>query len=273
MTAVSGFSVLSGCQATSCLPLAYAGMAGGASGPGLQTHAMMSEGTGGVVNELLVQMQSFDNPTGGQRLRGWFVDRLNLFLPPHRQLRRPDVVPTNILLIAATNRADSLDPALLRPGRFDRRITFELPAKAGRRELVDHFLATKAHTAELDDPELRDTLAGVTQGYSPVMIEHLLDEALVNAVRRGAAQLTWSDVEKARLVEEVGMGQPVGYTAHERRLIATHESGHATAAWLTARTAGSRCSRSSSAAAHSACSRTATVRTSSPAHGPRCKPW
>jgi ATP-dependent Zn protease len=194
----------------------------------------MSEGTGGVVNELLVQMQSFDNPTGGQRLCGWFVDRLNLFLAPHRQLSRPDVVPTNILLIAATNRADSLDPALLRPGRFDRRITFELPAKAGRRELVDHFLTAKAHTAELDDPQLRDTLAGVTQGYSPVMIEHLLDEALVNAVRRGAGQLSWSDVERARLVEEVGMGQPVGYTAHERRLIATHESGHATAAWLTA---------------------------------------
>jgi len=53
-------------------------------------------------------------------------------------------------------------------------------------------------------------------------------------VRRGESQLTWADVERARLVEEVGMGQPVGYTDHERRLIATHESGHATAAWLTA---------------------------------------
>ncbi len=228
-------TVLAGCQATSCLPAAYAAAAGGgAAAPGLQTSAFMSEGTGGVVNELLVQMQSFDNPTGGQRLRGWFVDRLNLFLAPHRQLARPQVVPSNILLIAATNRADSLDPALLRPGRFDRRITFEMPAKAGRRELVDHFLATKAHAPEMDAPELRDTLAGVTQGYSPVMIEHLLDEALVNAVRRGAVALSWSDVEKARLVEEVGMGQPVGYTDHERRLIATHESGHATAAWLTA---------------------------------------
>ena len=241
MTALNGFQALSGCHGTSCLPTSYAAVAGavrsgsgGAASPGLQTNALMSEGTGGVVNELLVQLQSFDDPTGGQRLRGWFVDRINLFLPPHRQLQRPDVVPTNILLIAATNRADSLDPALLRPGRFDRRITFELPAKTGRRELVDHFLASKAHTAELDDPELRDTLAGVTQGYTPVMIEHLLDEALVNAVRRGAAQLSWSDVERARLVEEVGMSQPVGYTAHERRLIATHESGHATAAWLTA---------------------------------------
>ena len=194
----------------------------------------MSEGTGGVVNELLVQMQSFDDPTGGQRLRGWFVDRINLLLPPHRQLQRPQVVPTNILLIAATNRADGLDPALLRPGRFDRRVTFELPTKAGRRELLDHYLAKKSHTPQLDEPEARDTLASITQGYSPVMIEHLLDEALVNAVRRGEDALTWADLEKARLVEEVGMGQPVAYTDHERRLIATHEAGHATLAWLTA---------------------------------------
>ena len=233
MTSVDGSSgvSLAGCQGTACLPSHFA--ATGAA-TGTVTSAFASEGTGGVVNELLVQMQSFDNPTGGQRLRGWFIDRLNLFLAPHRQLKRPDVVPTNILLIAATNRADSLDPALLRPGRFDRRVTFEMPTKAGRRELVDHYLGKKAHTDELDDLELRDTLASVTQGYSPVMIEHLLDEALVNAVRRGEDALTWNDVERARLVEEVGMGQPVAYTPHERRLIATHEAGHATLAWLTA---------------------------------------
>jgi cell division protease FtsH len=232
---------LSACHGTSCLPSTYFGTAPAPAfvvttpaASGTVTNAFVSEGTGGVVNEMLVQMQSFDDPTGWDRVRGWFVDRVNLFLPLHRQLKRPDVVPTNILLIAATNRADGLDPALLRPGRFDRRLTFELPAKVGRRALIDHFLAKKAHTDELDDADRRDTLAGVTQGYTPVMIEHLLDEALVNAVRRGENALTWNDLEKARLSEEVGMGQPVGYTDHERRLIATHESGHATVAWLTA---------------------------------------
>ena len=226
----SAFRQLTGCHGTACLPSSYAAVASGAT----VQNAFVSEGTGGVVNELLVQMQSFDDPTGGQRLRGWFVDRVNLLLPPHRQLQRPDVVPTNILLIAATNRADGLDPALLRPGRFDRRVSFELPTKAGRRTLLDHFLTAKAHTAELDDDGLRDALAAVTQGYTPVMIEHLLDEALVNAVRRGETALTHKDVERARLVEEVGMGQPVAYTPYERRLIATHEAGHATLAWLTA---------------------------------------
>ncbi|MCI2239163.1 AAA family ATPase [Paenibacillus sp. TRM 82003] len=193
-----------------------------------------SEGASGVVNELLVQMQSFDEPTASERLHGWAVDAVNRFLPAHRRLARPRSEPAEVLVIAATNRADALDPALLRPGRFDRRLTFGLPDKTGRRELVDHFLAAKAHEPQLDDAERRDALAGITNGYSPVMIENLLDEALVNAVRRGADGMSWADVEHARLVTEVGLGQPVGYTAHEERLIATHEAGHATVAWLVA---------------------------------------
>lgn len=205
------------------------------AGAGSQVaRSMISEGVGGVVNELLVQMQSFDAPTTGQRVRSWFVDAVNAYLPATRQIPRPRVEPVDVLIIAATNRADSLDPALLRPGRFDRRLVFDLPDKAGRRELVDHFLTRKAHEADLDEGERRDALAGITQGYSPVMIEHLLDEALVNAVRRGAAGMSWTDVEHARLVTEVGLGQPVGYTEHEKRLIATHEAGHAVTAWLVA---------------------------------------
>lgn len=194
----------------------------------------VSEGVGGVVNELLVQLQSFDAPTGRQRVQGALVDAVNAFLPVHRQLPRPRVEPVDVLLIAATNRADSLDPALLRPGRFDRRLVFDAPDKAARRELVDHFLARKAHDGTVGEAERRDALAGITQGYTPAMLESLLDEALVNAVRRGARSMCWSDVEHARLVTEVGLGQPVGYTEHEQRLIATHEAGHATVAWLVA---------------------------------------
>ncbi|MGI4893716.1 MAG: AAA family ATPase [Janthinobacterium lividum] len=193
-----------------------------------------SEGASGVVNELLVQMQSFDEPTGADRFRGWFVDLANRYLPEQRQLKRPVTEPVEVLIIAATNRADSLDPALLRPGRFDRRMTFGLPDKSSRRELVDHFLGRKSHEIALDDPERRDALAGITNGYSPVMIENLLDEALVNAVRRDADGMSWNDIEHARLVTEVGIGQPVAYTEHEARLIATHEAGHATVAWLVA---------------------------------------
>ncbi len=221
------------CGGLSGLPATSLSAATG-SGSGTVVTPMISEGTGGVVNELLVQMQSFDSPDGWQKVQGWFIDRINLFLPVHRQLQRPVPAAATILLIAATNRADNLDPALLRPGRFDRRLSFDPPTRAGRLELIDHFLDRKSHAADLDDPDVRAGIAAVTQGYTPVMIEHLLDEALVNALRRGDAAMNRADVESARLTEEVGMGQPVAYTAHEERLIATHESGHATMAHLVA---------------------------------------
>jgi len=202
--------------------------------PATVRNAYVSEGTGGVVNELLVQMQSFDDPTSMQKFTAKMVDAINLLLPTGHQIHRAKLQGANILLIAATNRADGLDPALLRPGRFDRRLSFEMPAKAARRDLVDHLMAKKAHDADLDRDERRDALAAVTQGYTPVMIEHLMDEALVSALRRGTTRMSWADLEHARLIEEVGLGQPVAYTAHEQRLIATHEAGHATVAWLVA---------------------------------------
>jgi len=227
VSSVMGSSVM-GCGGLTNLPMVSEGAA-------VQVERLASsEGASGVVNELLVQMQSFDEPTGSERLRGWFVDLANRFLPVGRQLKRPVTEPVEVLIIAATNRADSLDPALLRPGRFDRRMSFGLPDKTGRRQLVDHFLGRKAHESALDDAERRDALAGITNGYSPVMIENLLDEALVNAVRRDADGMSWADIEHARLVTEVGLGQPVGYTDHEARLIATHEAGHAAVAWLVA---------------------------------------
>lgn len=195
---------------------------------------VISEGTGGVVNELLVQMQSFDQPTRGQRMVNRVVAAVNLLLPADRQIRQIRPVRAPILLIAATNRADSLDPALLRPGRFDRRMTFPTPDVHGRRALVEHFLARRAHDPELSTPAIRDRIAAATNEWTPVMIEHLLDEALVNALRRGDTRMSYEDVEKARLTEMIGIGHPVTYTEHEQRLIATHEAGHAVTAWLVA---------------------------------------
>ncbi len=188
------------------------------------------------VNELLVQMQSFDQPTTGQQIQGMLVDAVNLLLPPHLRLRGPVISPANIMLLASTNTAQRLDPALLRPGRFDQRLSFELPGTSGRREIIDHFLGRKAHGADLAGDERRDALAAITQGYSPAMLEGLLDEALVRALEAGRPSMTWADVEHARLITEVGLGQPVTYTAHEKRLIATHEAGHAAIAWLVAPT-------------------------------------
>jgi ATP-dependent Zn protease len=190
------------------------------------------EGIAGVVNELLIQLQSFDVPPTSIRVRGSLIEFVNRLLPVAHRFAKPIAPPAHFLLIGATNRAADLDPALLRPGRFDRSIYFDLPGRAGRRELFDYYLDKKAHDAELDEPSRRDTLAAMTFGYSPVMIEHLLDEALVWALRRGDDRLSWDDVQRAKMTEEVGLAQPVEYTEAERRTIATHESGHATMAWL-----------------------------------------
>ncbi|MGA8726274.1 MAG: AAA family ATPase [Acidimicrobiales bacterium] len=191
------------------------------------------EGVPGVVNELLVQLQSFEQQTPvSVRMKASLVDLVNAWLPSHRQLDRPVVAPANILVIGATNRAADLDPALLRPGRFDRSIYFGLPSRSGRLDIIDYYLGKKAHGPELDDPAKRETLSALTAGYSPVMIEHLMDEALVWALRRGARELSWDDLQHAKMTEEIGLAQPVEYTEAERRTIATHEAGHATVAWL-----------------------------------------
>lgn len=189
-----------------------------------------TEGVAGVVNELLIQMQSFDEPTKSHKLLSTFIGMFNAFVPHSWRIRKPKVGQANILIIGATNRAADLDPALLRPGRFDRSIYFDLPSRRGRRDIIDYYLNKKAHDDELDDDPRRDTFAAMTHGYSPVMIEHLMDEALIWAIRRGDDKFNWADLQKAKMTEEIGLAQPVEYTEAERRTIATHEAGHATVA-------------------------------------------
>ncbi len=192
----------------------------------------MREGIAGVVNELLVQLQSFDQPTVTMRMRGALIDFVNRFLADDRQLSKRVPPDPNILVIGATNRASDLDPALVRPGRFDRSLHFDLPSRSGRREIIDYYLTKKAHAAELDRDDRRDQLAAMTFAYSPVMIEHLFDEGLVWALRNGRDAMDWSDVQQAKLTEEIGLKQPVEYTEDEKRTIATHEAGHAVVAYL-----------------------------------------
>ncbi len=192
----------------------------------------LTEGSSGVVNELLIQMQSFDQPVFRQRFKERIYRWIDGYLPEGKTLKSGKPTYNNILLIAATNRADSLDPALLRPGRFDRRLYFDLPTKADRRDLIDFFLARKSHHEQLDDEGARERLAHDTFGYTPVMIEHLMDESLLVGLRDGRNGMNLSDVYEAKLAEEVGLKQISVYTEEERRAVATHEAGHATAAFV-----------------------------------------
>ena len=205
---------------------------GDPTGLGRVASQFTAPGASGMVNELLIQMQSFDQPPFKARLRAWLIDVVNSFLPPHRRIPAGRFMYNNVLLIAATNRSDQLDPALLRPGRLDRRLYFDLPNKSDRRDLIDFFLDRKAHHQQLDDDNVRERLAHDMFGYTPVMIEHLFDESLLVALRSGRKEMNVEDIHEAKLTEELGFKQPVTYTDSDRVSVATHEAGHATVAYF-----------------------------------------
>ncbi len=198
----------------------------------LSVNRSVSEGTGGVVNELLIQMQSFDQPSGKEKFHHWGLSQVNKFLPGHRQIQVKPTDYNNVLVVAATNRAASLDTALLRPGRFDRQLHFGIPGSAAREDLIDFFLGTKAHEDDLDEPSVRADLASATLGYTPASLERLFDEALLVALRADREALSLDDVWQARTDIELGLPEPVDSPEHERNTIAIHEAGHATVAYL-----------------------------------------
>ena len=129
-----------------------------------------------------------------------------------------------IIIIAATNRPDVLDPALLRPGRFDRQVTVNLPDVKGREEI----LAVHAKNKILADGITLSNLAKRTPGFSGADLENLLNEAALLAVRRNKDKITMSEIDEA--TDRVLMGPAKTshkYSENDRRLVAFHEAGHA----------------------------------------------
>jgi ATP-dependent Zn protease len=172
---------------------------------------------GGIMgmNELLVQLDGFTMPRGIWR----HIRRVAFHA-------KPKVPFYNILVIGATNRASTLDPALLRPGRFDRKIHVGLPDHEGREDISKYYLARVRH-----EPIDVRKLARMTQGYSPAMIQNIVNEALLFALQDGRDALRWDDLWQAKLSEEIGLKQPVKYNERERISVATHESAHAVASY------------------------------------------
>ena len=129
-----------------------------------------------------------------------------------------------IVVIAATNRADVLDPALMRSGRFDRQITVGLPDKTGRYEI----LQVHARNKKLAPNVNLEQLAKRTQGFSGADLENVLNEAAILAVREDRHLITMSDLDEA--IDRVMMGpakKSKKYTDKEKRMVAYHEAGHA----------------------------------------------
>lgn len=145
------------------------------------------------LNQLLVEMDGFENQSG-------------------------------VIIMAATNRADVLDPALLRPGRFDRQITVNLPDITGRKAILKVHARNKKFA-----PEVKlDDIAPRIPGFSGADIENLLNEAGLLAARDNRDAITMDDIDEA--VDRVLMGpakKSKKYTPDEKKLVAYHEAGHA----------------------------------------------
>jgi cell division protease FtsH len=134
-----------------------------------------------------------------------------------------------IVMMAATNRPDILDSALLRPGRFDRQIVVPLPTQSERREILDVHCKDKRMGPDVD----RDVIARGTPGMSGADLANLVNEAALFAVRRGADKVAARDFEDAR--DRVIMGQrreSMALSDEEKEAIAYHEGGHAVLAYV-----------------------------------------
>lgn len=129
-----------------------------------------------------------------------------------------------VIILAATNRADVLDPALLRPGRFDRQIRVSNPDKRARAQILKVHARNKSFAPDVDF----DNIAQRTPGFSGAELANVLNEAALLAVRSNHQMITLSDVDEA--IDRV-IGGPAKksrkYTEHERKLVAYHETGHA----------------------------------------------
>ena len=131
-----------------------------------------------------------------------------------------------IIVLAATNRLDALDPALIRPGRFDRHIEVGLPGKAERYEILKLHCRNKPVSESVD----LDDLAGITVRFSGASLESLVNEAAIHAAQRGADFIEQGDLDYAYVAAAAGSDRPGSSAREELTVIALHEAGHAIAA-------------------------------------------
>ncbi|MBQ5778222.1 MAG: ATP-dependent zinc metalloprotease FtsH [Oscillospiraceae bacterium] len=131
-----------------------------------------------------------------------------------------------VIIIAATNRPDILDPALMRPGRFDRQVYVGLPDMKDREKVLAIHARSKKLAADVN----LGTVAKSTSGFAPADLENLLNEAALLAARRGDVAISQDDIEKSMLKIIAGPAKKNRVrNEHENKLVAYHEAGHALA--------------------------------------------
>ncbi|SHE72446.1 Peptidase family M41 [Ferrithrix thermotolerans DSM 19514] len=180
-----------------------------------------ADGVTGVVAELLVQLQSFEHNTIVERIAVKFG-----ILSASRKSPR-------FLLVAATNRASELDPALIRPGRFDRSIHFDLPNVQSRREIVYGLVEKRVGqaTAASFQPTI-DRVASMSGGLSQASLYRMVEEAGVIAFHDGKRPLLEQDLWNAFAQVALGRNSGVPYNDFEKLVVSVHEGGHCCYRWF-----------------------------------------
>lgn len=136
---------------------------------------------------------------------------------------------TNVIVVAATNRPDILDPALLRPGRFDRRVVLDRPDWQGRKQILHVHARGKPMSSDVN----LEALAKATVGFSGADLENVINEGAILAARRNQKQITMTDMQES--IEKVRLGperRSRVITEEEKEVVAYHEAGHALVAHL-----------------------------------------
>jgi cell division protease FtsH len=179
-------------------------------------------GNMGLLSTMLIEMSGFSLEHGWRaKLRTWWYKTI---------LRRnPPPIPKRVLTIGATNRIQALDPALLRPGRFDKKMRIDAPDMEGRRDIIEYYLSKMAHDESMNPA----VLATETPNYTPADLKYLLNETLHRAFFEGRRYMTYRDFQLAKPEHEMGLRSPIKNLSKEARMrLAYHEAGHAVAVRL-----------------------------------------
>ncbi len=182
----------------------------------------MSGANVGLLSTLLVEMSGFSQEHGwwARKKKWWYKNILRKKMP------KP---PNRVLTIGATNRIQAIDDALLRPGRFDKKVRVDAPDLEGRRDILEYYLSKMAHDETMDPL----TLAVETQFYTPADLKYLLNESLRYALFDGRTYMTYRDFKMAQPEHEMGLREPIkNMTKEAKYRLAAHEAAHAIAVRL-----------------------------------------
>ncbi len=184
--------------------------------------AGMGMGGSPMLNTLLTEMSGFSLE------HGWWARKKRAFYKFFLR-RNPPKPEKRVLTIGATNRIGALDPALLRPGRFDKKIRIDPPDLQGRADIIEYYLSKMAHDESID-PLI---MATETPNYTPADIKYLLNESLRYALFAGRSYMTIDDIRAAQPEHEMGLRMPIkNLTKEDEYRLSAHEAGHAVAVRL-----------------------------------------